>query len=413
MRSNDRSMSETATMLGGTARTGRVSTRTLTIVTLVLVVILVVLALCLYIPTIWSTVQINKAEHFSESVFLRQDATFDQCFKTNLDIDDCSPCTVTTGFITANDGQPIHYVMAVPPAGASSDFDVDGKPIAPIVLIPGFPAASSSFYCNLKFFCRITKTIAMDSRGFGLSTKNSPYTLQQLSNDTLSLITELDLVKPTVIGASLGGAIAGYYAAKAPANRIGRVVLVGTTAKLINDANWTLGLDPVLLASFGRAMNSEVQITTLTGLFGSNLTLGLETFYAGVYTDNCAQTDAVLVEEAITQAESYLNSSLVVAELNEFEPTWDFRAQVPNITIPTLVIFGTRDAFFPFTSQTYLRDFLGGPAFITEIPSGGHFVFQTNFPEFNRRVCQFIRGTDQLCFACRHFPITILNGTRL
>ncbi len=91
-----------------------------------------------------------------------------------------------------------------------------GEP--PIVLVHGWCCDHSFFAPQLEHFARAGhRVVAVDLRGHGQSDKpEQPYTMQLFADDLAFLCGELKLVKPVVIGHSMGGVVAFAFAVRYP-----------------------------------------------------------------------------------------------------------------------------------------------------------------------------------------------------
>ena len=106
--------------------------------------------------------------------------------------------------ITA-DGIRLHYI----------EYSGEGPDI---VLIPGITSPAITWGFVGERLCAFSRVIILDNRGRGLSSGGPElgYGLTDYAADTSALITQLGLVKPVVLGHSMGGRIALRLAADHP-----------------------------------------------------------------------------------------------------------------------------------------------------------------------------------------------------
>ena len=127
-------------------------------------------------------------------------------------------CTDSANFLLIN-GAEIHYELSGPSTGQT------------IVFIAGTGDGAEVWGCYRNFFCaQGYQTLLIDMRGQGFSRApaNAPYTIAQMASDVNGVLSALGIVTPVyIVGWSIGGAIAQYYAATYPA-QVSKVVLFDT-----------------------------------------------------------------------------------------------------------------------------------------------------------------------------------------
>ncbi|MBI4240158.1 MAG: alpha/beta fold hydrolase [Candidatus Rokubacteria bacterium] len=114
------------------------------------------------------------------------------------------------------DGLRLHYVA-----------EGSGQPV---ILVHGLGSFAESWRHNLPELGRQTAVYALDLPGFGQSSKPfRPYSLAFLAAAVEGFRAALELPRPTLVGHSLGAAVAVAYALAYPA-RLDRLVLIGAVA---------------------------------------------------------------------------------------------------------------------------------------------------------------------------------------
>ncbi len=94
-----------------------------------------------------------------------------------------------------------------------------------VLLLHGLGASKENWRCSIGSLARSHRVYAVDLVGFGLTDKPSaPYSLAYFTQFIHDLMDKLDLARSSLIGNSLGGAIALKYALCHP-NRVDKLVL--------------------------------------------------------------------------------------------------------------------------------------------------------------------------------------------
>jgi 3-oxoadipate enol-lactonase len=168
------------------------------------------------------------------------------------------------------------------------------------------------------------RVVRYDHRGHGRSPAPAgPYTMDQLAADALALLDRLGAGRVHWAGLSLGGMVGMWLAEQAP-ERLDRLVLCCTSAKLGPRAMWDDRIATV------RAGGTATQAKPAARRW---LTDGFR----------AAHPEAVaLAEEMVTGAsdEGYLGCCAAIRDM-------DLTEGLPSITAPTLVIAGAQDKSTP------------------------------------------------------------------
>src|SRR5260370_19244101 len=91
---------------------------------------------------------------------------------------------------------------------------------------------------QLPRFAASFRVLRYDMRGHGRSdAPPGPYTIAQLGRDLVALLDALAIERAQVCGLSLGGLVVQWLAAEHP-QRVARVVLANTAARIGSDVTW-------------------------------------------------------------------------------------------------------------------------------------------------------------------------------
>ena len=170
-------------------------------------------------------------------------------------------------------------------------------------------------------------TWAIDMRGCGESDKmRSGYTVEQMAADVAAFIDAQKIGQAVIVGHSMGGYIAQALALNHPA-RVRKLVLTCTAPSGENNPGLTFGaIDAVLHPD----ITFEWARSTVDMLYGEPADEPIRDMIAGQMLKACR--------------DAYLQQMANLTRINMAE-------RLINITAPTLVIVGKRDAFFPDASH--------------------------------------------------------------
>jgi len=176
------------------------------------------------------------------------------------------------------------------------------------------------------------RCIAYDRRGHGRSSvTRDGYDCDTLADDLHAVVTALDLHGVTLVGYSFGSGEIVRYLTRHGASRIARVALIAPAATpfVMKTADNPNGIPAETLEAFRKTIQLD---------FPSWLENGKKAFFV-------ADTSPGL-QDWVKQL--MLTTPLQVAvECSRVMTSTDFRAELPRITLPTLIIHGDKDASAP------------------------------------------------------------------
>ncbi|MEQ8763453.1 MAG: alpha/beta hydrolase [Planctomycetota bacterium] len=219
-------------------------------------------------------------------------------------------------------------------------------PGSPLVLLHGYSDSWFSFSRLLDRLSPGRRAIAVDLRGHGRSDRpETGYSMPDLAQDVARLLTALELTDITLVGHSMGSLVAQHVAAEC-AERVARLVLIGSTATIRSSdvEELRLALESIegpVPEDFIR----EFQLSTLSRPV------------PGTFLDRvCAESARVPIHvwrSALAGMFAYRSAPILGQVLQ-----------------PTLLIWGQDDAYFTRSDQQDLLDAL--PARLVELPGVGH-----------------------------------------
>ena len=112
----------------------------------------------------------------------------------------------------------------------------------PLVYLNGFGEDVSSARRLLEKLSGSYRCVTFDHRGYGGTEPTSNAGVERSAQDLRELLGAWGLENVALVGYSMGGSVAFSYAQQFGMDRIGRLVLLDTAPKLINEDGWELGL---------------------------------------------------------------------------------------------------------------------------------------------------------------------------
>jgi 3-oxoadipate enol-lactonase len=202
---------------------------------------------------------------------------------------------------------------------------VEGPEDAPVlVLIGSLGTTLAMWEPQIDALADELRVIRVDLRGHGRSpVVPGPYDLADLGADVLAVLDRLGVRRAHVAGLSLGGMVAMWLAANAP-ERIGRMVLCSTSARLRPASGW--------------AERAAVVREHGTGAIADGVvSRWLTPSYAADHPETLRRLRAMLAE---TPDEGYAAACEVIGRM-------DLEDELARIDAPTLVIAGAEDPAMP------------------------------------------------------------------
>ncbi|MDQ1125566.1 MULTISPECIES: alpha/beta fold hydrolase [Microbacterium] len=267
----------------------------------------------------------------------------------------------------------------------SADVDIfytDQGSGQPVVLIHGFPLNGESWGKQQAALLDAGyRVIAYDRRGFGASTKTaSGSDYDTFAADLHALVEELELTDAVLVGFSMGTGEIARYLSRYGADRIAKVAFLGSLEPwlLKTDENPDGAGDQAFFDGTAAAV-AEDRYAFLTGFF--------QDFYnLDDYLGNRISQEAV--DASVAVANQAGNAAIAAAPL-----TWptDFRADIPAVTVPALIVHGTADNILPIDATARkFRELLPEATYV-EIEGAPHGLLWTHGAEVNDALLGFLQ----------------------
>jgi len=202
-------------------------------------------------------------------------------------------------------------------------YKIQGTPNSPILIFSNSLGSEMMMWDELiPYLLPYFRVLQYDTRGHGDSKKNintEGYTIELLGKDIINLMDELNIETAYYCGLSMGGLI-GQYLGINHSNRFEKIVLSNTGAKIGNDERW----------------NSRIKIITKNGMQAiveDTMERWFTEDFRKLNQQKVAKTNAMFLRSDV---QGYSNCCCAIRDA-------DFRNQLQNLSVETLVITGDED----------------------------------------------------------------------
>ncbi|MCX6497264.1 MAG: alpha/beta hydrolase [Arthrobacter sp.] len=250
-----------------------------------------------------------------------------------------------------------------------------------VVLIHGYPLDGSSWEKQTAALLAAGyRVITYDRRGFGRSSRPTEgYDYDTFAADLNTLMTELDLNDVVLAGFSMGTGEVGRYLGSYGSARVAKAVFLGS-------------LEPFVLQTEDNPEGAPQAV--FDGMMEA-VTADRYAFFTGFFMD-FYNSDTFLgtprLSEEVLRASWNLATSGAPTASAAAQPTWltDFRADIPKIDVPALIVHGTADRILPIdiTGRRFAKAL--PEADYLEIDGAPHAMIWTHAAEVNAALLGFL-----------------------
>lgn len=251
----------------------------------------------------------------------------------------------------------------------------------PVVLIHGWPLSAAAWVPQVSVLQAAGyRVVAYDRRGFGRSDKPaSGYNFDTLADDLERVMDQCGLQDVTLVGFSMGGGEVARYISRFGESRLHSVVFASA-------------VPPCLMKS---ADNPDGPLTPEKAQEKKQALELDRNAYFDAFTKNFFSAKGVLLVTEAKRAEAIVlcNQSAqhaALASMDAFSTT-DFRDDLKQLTVPTLVIHGEADAIVPIEGAG-LRTHRAVPhSKFVSVSGAPHGLNLTHAQVFNDALLAFLR----------------------
>ena len=270
-------------------------------------------------------------------------------------------------FIETKDGTQLHY----------NDWG-SGKPV---VLIHGWPLDATMWeYQSVALANAGYRVVGYDRRGFGRSAQPwTGYDYNTLSDDLATVLEKLDLADVTLVGFSMGGGEVARYASRHGTQRLARAALVSAvTPYLQRDDSNPDGVDRSVFDQMIEGLQADRP--GFLAKFG-------KTFYGAGLLNFSISSEFLQWSANVAMLASPKATLDCVRAFSET----DFRADLPHLSVPTLIIHGDADATVPLAVSAEKAARLVPHAQLSVYSGAPHGLMYTERDRLNRDLLAFMQ----------------------
>jgi pimeloyl-ACP methyl ester carboxylesterase len=266
----------------------------------------------------------------------------------------------------------------------SSDIEIyyeDRGTGRPVVLIHGWPLSGASWERQAAALLAAGfRVITYDRRGFGRSSAPSEgYNYDTLARDTGILIDTLDLDDVALVGFSMGGGEVARYMGKYNSGRVTKVCFMASVAPALrHSGDNPEGVDPSVFEGIKQQIEKD-RFAFLDDF--------LKNFYNKKLVGGTDISDAAIHASFNVAAASSFQAMLNCVD------AWleDFRPDIAQIKVPTLVIHGDADQILPIDATGKRTAALIPGAQLHIVKDGPHGLNWTHATEVNKALLSFLK----------------------
>ena len=255
--------------------------------------------------------------------------------------------------------------------------DQDGGRRGTVVFVPGWPLASTTFeYACLFLADHGYRAIGLDLRGFGRSdAPYGPYDYDVWARDIQKVLEALSLRDVTLVGHSMGAAVALRHAARF-GSRVGKLVLAEASAPRYvygpQSADLAAGLAGLIS---GYATDRTATVRALTANFFAT--------HTDITTDPFLQ---FFERQCLDQASLQASRAGLIALRDT-----DLTADMARVSVPTRIFHARNDKIVPFDHGQALAAGIRGARLVT-FATAGHGVYVDEADKFHQELLRFVRS---------------------
>ncbi|WP_263262551.1 3-oxoadipate enol-lactonase [Pseudomonas entomophila] len=226
-------------------------------------------------------------------------------------------------------------------ADGELNYQLEGPEGAPVLVLSNSLGTDLGMWdAQIPAFTQHFRVLRYDTRGHGKSlVTEGPYSVAQLGQDVLALLDALELGQVHFCGLSMGGLVGQWLGINA-GDRLNRLVICNTAAKIATAEVWNTRIETVL----------RDRQAAMVGLRDASVA---RWFTPGFVEREPAQVQRITQMLTATSPDGYAAGCGAVRDA-------DFREQVSAIKAPLLIVSGSEDAVTPPSGGDYIQARVSG-----------------------------------------------------
>jgi non-heme chloroperoxidase len=251
---------------------------------------------------------------------------------------------------------------------------------SPVVLIHGWPLSGASWEKQTAALLAAGhRVITYDRRGFGRSSKTGiGYHYDMFAADLEQLLKTLDLNDVALVGFSMGTGEVTRYLGKYGSKRVRKAVLIGTLGPyLVKTPDNPDGVDATVFEGIKAGIRADRPAFLMDFL---------RNFY------NFDVTGGKLVSERVLEDNWNVAAGASAIGTVACVDCWieDFRNDIKNNDVPTLILHGDADRILPPDATSRRQAQMIKNVTFVELPGGPHGVLWTHADRINSELISFL-----------------------
>ena len=250
----------------------------------------------------------------------------------------------------------------------------------PVVLVHGYPLNGRSWERQEReLLAAGYRAINYDRRGFGLSSQpTSGFDYDTFAADLNALLDHLALDDVVLVGFSMGTGEVTRYLGSYGSGRVRKAALLGVIPPfLLKTEDNPEGVDKELFEGIKAAIVKDRYVY-------------FKDFFDNFY--NVDKLGGTKISEQAVQASFNVAAGSSPHATYACVDTWltDFRADLPKIDVPTLVVHGTEDRILPYEATAARLPGLIADLKLVTVEGGPHNIAWTHPDEVNSALLEFL-----------------------
>jgi non-heme chloroperoxidase len=249
----------------------------------------------------------------------------------------------------------------------------------PLVLLQGLQFPAGYFWQhNITELAQWNRVTVVDLRGQGLSGKpTGGHTVAQNAADLEDFLNARDIKDAMLLGVAFGGIVALQYVKDHGTERLRSLGICEMSPRIMSAPGWehpTFGDFPEEAAlNYGNGVRADRSV--------------LDGFLHAAFADPL--DPAVMAD---MKAQMYLTPTATVADIIDDMVKPDFRDFLPQVSLPTLLVYGRRNnPVMPGRVGAWMAERMPA-AELAELDGGGHSIFWEDPSAFNTVVNRFAQA---------------------